>query len=256
MSEGEKREESSSQRWWEFYGIRYGMGTVFGGIILYFVFKNNNQLKPLLFLSQDGKLDGAQLTLFAAYGLVYCYISSAPILVLHAGRFILANKVAKPRLYLRILLLFGLPLVALAITYYLSVGNSDDKLVCGATAFLLSSITIIQFVFLLPALFSNDKLFQFYNKLSRKREKAKGDLVNSYKHLREHGNSFFIVLLEMALGTILYTSSKYTFNCKWLEYNDSLSRVVLILLLWIIPSVLVWLVGTYFELNFATKADE
>lgn len=248
MSGDGKKEDSSSQRWWEFYGIRYGMGTVTGGITLFFLFKSNALLKPLLFMGPEGKLEGSQLTLLAAYGLVYCYISSAPILVLHAGRFILNDR--DVHWTIRSFLLFVLPLIIAFITYIYSVADYNTKMICAATACVLSMITALQLIFLIPSLFWHKRLYEFYVKLASRRAISTGDLTNSYKHLREHGNSFFIVLLEFALGGVLYTASKYTFIFKDTSKDDIIIAYLLIILLWMMPAVLVWLVGTLFERNF------
>jgi hypothetical protein len=248
MSEDGKKEDSSTQRWWEFYGIRYGMGTVTGGIILYFLFKSNALLKPLLFVGPDGKLEGSQLTLLAAYGLVYCYISSAPILVLHAGRFILNEKDVHWRI--RSIFLIVLPSIIGIITYLVSADEANTKIICAVTAFMLSMITSLQLVFLVPSLLWHERLYTFYVRLASSRAISTGDLTNSYKHLREHGNSFFIVFLEFALGGVLYTASRYTFIAKESFSNNSLATYLLIIMLWMMPAVLVWLVGTLFEKNF------
>ncbi len=167
MSESGKKEDSSSQRWWEFYGIRYGMGTVIGGIILFVLFKSNALLKPLLFVTADGKLEGPQLTLLAAYGLVFCYISSAPILVFHAGRFILNEKfVTDLNLIIRLMVVFVLPATIAFITYIFSANEPNTKILCASTAFILAIITSLQSVFLIPSLFKNDRLYLFYEKLA------------------------------------------------------------------------------------------
>src|ERR1700687_1356474 len=74
-------------RWWEFYGIRYAMGTVIGALVVYLLFSQNSTLRPLLLLPQDPKdFGGAHLALLAAYGVTYCYLASAPVLILHTCR--------------------------------------------------------------------------------------------------------------------------------------------------------------------------
>jgi hypothetical protein len=65
------------------------MGTVVGGVVFFLLCNTNPALKPMLFDAEAGKIDGPLLALLAGYGLAYCYIASAPILVLHAGRFLL-----------------------------------------------------------------------------------------------------------------------------------------------------------------------
>jgi len=116
-----------SFRWWEFYAVRYAMGTVVGAIVFYFLCLATPVLKPLLFeaTATPGtvpgatplpsiKLDSVQLTLLAAYGLVYCYIASAPILVFHAGRFLLTLR-AGGRVWAKRFLLCLTPPIVFAI---------------------------------------------------------------------------------------------------------------------------------------------
>src|SRR5271157_846880 len=71
-----------SVRWWEYYFVRYAMGTIVGGIVCYVLCSSTPILSPLV----------THLEYLAAFGLVYCYIASAPILVFHAGRFRLNGR--------------------------------------------------------------------------------------------------------------------------------------------------------------------
>src|ERR1700722_11264492 len=101
--------ENPSSRWWEFYVVRYAMGTMFGALVFYFLCSTNPGWSALLFggggappmAGLEGlhlvpiKLDKTQMTLLVTYGLVYCYIASAPILVFHATRFLLDYSVDK-----------------------------------------------------------------------------------------------------------------------------------------------------------------
>ncbi len=59
----------------------------------------------------------------------------------------------------------------------------------------------------------------------------------------------------MALGIVLYTASKYSFMSNKIINSDSIGLyiIILILILWMMPAVLVWLVGTLFEKNFANS---
>jgi hypothetical protein len=41
------QENQSSARWWEFYAVRYGMGSVVGAIIFFFLCNTNPVLKPM-----------------------------------------------------------------------------------------------------------------------------------------------------------------------------------------------------------------
>ncbi len=77
--------------------------------------------------------------------------------------------------------------------------------------------------------------FEYYDQLVKRRasaDEAGKEYVESYRHLREHGNAFFIVLLEFLLGSVLFYSS-----LPW----------GVVLMLWILPAVGVWYFGTRLE---------
>jgi len=116
MSQTEQENQSPSH-WWEFYAVRYGMGSVVGAVIFFFLCNTNPALKPMLFGAEGGKIDGTILTLLAGYGLTYCYIASAPILVFHVGRFLLNITTGSKASFWRVVLLFLPPLAATAIFF-------------------------------------------------------------------------------------------------------------------------------------------
>jgi hypothetical protein len=70
--------------------------------------------------------------------------------------------------------------------------------------------------------------------------------------MREHGNSFFIVFLEIMLGVVLFEASTLTFKNP--TGADPVVGVVAIylgvLVAWILPAVFVWLISTFFERRF------
>ena len=43
--------------WWEFYIIRYSMGTIVGAVIVYALLKSNPELSQFLLLPKDNKLE-------------------------------------------------------------------------------------------------------------------------------------------------------------------------------------------------------
>jgi len=52
-------------------------------------------------------------------------------------------------------------------------------------------------------------MWEFYLRLDRHRRiKANRELIDSYRHLREHGNAFAIVLLEMLPGLGIFLATK------------------------------------------------
>ena len=99
----EQKTEKPS-RWWEFYLVRYLLGTMVGSFISYMLFDhfislgNNSDLK--ITLSKLLDIDKAYSQLFfLGVGFVFCYISSAPILVMHATRMKYKDKYIDTKMY-------------------------------------------------------------------------------------------------------------------------------------------------------------
>lgn len=86
MHQSDPQREDSS-RWWEFYAVRYALGTVIGGVIFFFLCSTNPVLQQLIFGANVHTLNAPILILLGAYGLAFCYFASAPVLVLHTTRF-------------------------------------------------------------------------------------------------------------------------------------------------------------------------
>lgn len=247
-------EESSSSRWWEFYAIRYGMGSVVGGVIFFVLCLTNPALKPLLFGTEGGKIDATQLVLLAGYGLTYCYIASAPILVLHVGRFLLDVRVGGGLSGKRVFAFLAPPLVATGIFFFSQVSDGP-VLYFFSVVFLLAALIVwSQYLVVGFSLFKSKELFEFYQKLSNKRSGAKGGFVDSYKHMREHGNSFSIVLLEIVLAILLFAWGNFDAMTTGIVSSSKATYVIpylVVVLLWILPAALVWLVGTLLERQFS-----
>jgi len=81
-------EASASGRWWEYYFIRYFFGTVIGAALVALFGESIDPLKKLIpSLISDPHTAGAKdFTILIACGLAYCYVASAPMLVLHTMR--------------------------------------------------------------------------------------------------------------------------------------------------------------------------
>ena len=246
-------QSENSSRWWEFYVVRYGMGAVVGGVIFFFLCNSNPVLKPMLFGAEAGKIDGPLLALFVGYGLAYCYIASAPILVLHAGRFLLNISQNALVSWRRVSVSFVPPVVA-TFMFFLACKSTGSELYFLSFVFLLAAMVFwIQCLAIFFTLSRRKELLNFYDKLAEKRKLATGGIVDSYKHLREHGNSFFIVTLEVILAIILFTVGNFDTAVGAATKATKVSYVlpyIWIILIWILPAALVWLVGTVIERQF------
>jgi hypothetical protein len=93
-----------------------------------------------------------------------------------------------------------------------------------------------QLFLLWPSIFGREQsAFDYYDELVKKRafvDPAGDEYIESYRHLRENGNAFFIVLFELLLAGVLFYSP-----IRW----------VFVLTLWISPAALIWLFGILME---------
>ncbi len=241
-------ESSSSYRWWEFYFVRYATGTIVGGMVFFFLCATNSTLKALLLGATFQHVDAGLLPLFAVYGLAYCYLASAPILVLHACRFQIKLRPEKrSRIAKRIALVFIPPIV----TAWFLHRYFDSSSVIWLLAVSLGLLIWWAQALLAYSAFANiDALLDFYRHLAfaRQREQAGGGLVESYRHLREHGNSFSIVLFELVLGLVIFTllGSEPVSGMR-LKDEQAVSTLAFVVLIWVIPAASTWLLGTVME---------
>lgn len=83
-SDGKKADTS---KWWEVYAVRYFVGTIIGGIVVFILSaQSESSLREVFTFKVGTELNAQVVSMLAALGLAICYISSAPILVLHATR--------------------------------------------------------------------------------------------------------------------------------------------------------------------------
>lgn len=228
--------KSFSGRWWEFYFVRYFIGTVIGsGIVFYLIFVNGmNLISGKSALDFFKELNGYAIFCLLALGLTYCYISSAPILVFHAtrgiyiGRGWLSNCGLIGQLVLA--LLFGALICCWLENIFVAV--------------LFAIVFVIQGNLVLKALSSKRGIvLGYYGDLTKARADSSlgsSEYVESYKHLREHANAFLIVIFEAALGVVLY-------------FTDGLFASIVVLSVWIFPAAMIWLLGNVLENEYVNK---
>lgn len=221
-------------KWWEYYAVRYFVGTVIGAVIVAFL-SSTPLYSSLGILKEAEKSAFLGISLVAALGFAFCYLSSAPVLALHATRAHLRQKGK------RLLSLTCIALSAL-ITYFClndlpSIARAGFSLAFG-----------IQIGLVIAVVFDRCGVLEtFYRELATSRAKiwpqkdspaTPGvEYVTSYRHLREHGNAFLIVLFEGLLAYLLFSS-------------PSLPVSALLLALWTLPAAAVWLIATALESRF------
>ncbi len=189
----------------------------------------------------------AHLFLLGIYGIAYCYIASAPILIMHAGRGLLYKSPTNPNPYsnacCRIAAYILLPAIFSAIYYKYWSKDIGDVIGFSLYTFIITFelVTIIQ-IFKT----SWSETIGYYHAIISKRVVPKNsEYIESYKHIREHGNSFFIVFLEILLALPIYQFV----SKSGVSHTDSVLNLTLIILFWVTPATLIWFFGNKLENN-------
>ncbi|MBT0663650.1 hypothetical protein KI809_04975 [Geobacter pelophilus] len=255
---------NNANRWWEGYLVRYLMPSIAGMVIVSNLSNiSGPEMRSVLFIPSEVRdLDAARLILLFLYGNLFCYIASYPILTFHATRVIDFGKEgnkwpAKIHLDGYLATFFAGALVIVLSTLY-----SDLLAVISAFAVAVG-FSSLQIARMYTAFTNKIECWGLKNKvtplyglaysLSRRRgiitENQKNwtnkELVDTYRHLREHGNTAFIFFLELILAGL----------CFLIISNTSSSHHLLLLGIlfgiWAIPSVLIHLVGQHLERRFS-----
>ena len=211
------------------------------------------QYFPMLKLTNGKDFNTASLTVWLLLGTLYCYIASYPILVLHAVRVYLLNKKnISPKLFVLFILL-----CMICFVLYLKI------------FFLIPVFVIIfscfQYYFLYRVV-EGERGYAYMKHLAKAKNglipnteintKRKAgyikDITDSYKHLREHGNTALIILLEILLAFLLYVSLRYERENGYMDF----SIVSIILIIWIIPAAGIYFYGHLLERKFSGFENE
>jgi len=246
--------------WWFGYFVRYFIGAAVGILIVQYLVENSpvNIIGSGFFRSQiqntgQPDLNVYYLWILVVTGLAFSYIASAPILVFHATRGILLSKfvadnksIARGRISLPrskgfVFSVTSSITAVLSCSFYFRVGNNihfiSQEMGEAVAIFFISSYLFSMQVFnIFEMLRSPDSVgFLYYSEVCIKRATATDsgrEYMSSYRELREHGNAYFVLALEIILGLLLYFTPSY-----WL----------LTLLLWIFPAVCVWFMAVILE---------
>ena len=216
------------------------------------------QYLPMLKLTDGKDFNTASLTVWLLLGTLYCYIASYPILVLHAVRVhLLDKKNISPKLFILFILLsmicFVLVLVLvlvlrLGLGFGFGLGFAFVIIFSGFQCYFLYEVTKVT---------EEGEGYDYMKHLTKAKNPVKTDtetnpgyikdITDSYKHLREHGNTALIILLEILLAFILYFSLHFERENKFMDF----SIVSIILIIWIFPAALVYFYGHLLERKFS-----
>lgn len=229
-------------KWWEYYAVRYFVGTVVGAVLVAFVSGHDGSpfAGQLKFGNDAPNQTFLGLSLFAALGFAYCYVASAPILTLHSARAHLRLAGVKARWFS-----YAWPFI---VSILLCIGTGWLLMPLVAAA-LTGIIVGFQLALIGLALWSRASVIEaFYRQLAVARATAvdgggvtpAAEYITSYRHMREHGNAFMIVLLEGVLAYVLISL-------------PSVAHAFALLAVWLLPAVIAWVLGTILERRFASN---
>lgn len=124
---------------------------------------------------------------------------------------------------------------------------STDKIMGSLAVFLFSFLLVFQ-IRILVAIFKTSwqKTIDYYSTIVKKRKEHEGSgYIESYKHIREHGNSFLIVAFQffLALPIFVFVSQPA------ITSEDSIKNLLIIVLLWVLPAATIWAFGNKLENN-------
>lgn len=227
--------------WWEFYFVRYFIGSVFGAFIILGIMFHPDSGMNEVFLDfitvEDVTLkDISSSILFGLLflGAAFCYVASAPVLVVHTLRYRFTYSWSTNGVVKRWITILGL-FAGLSYALWQVLSFNLLRGVLTVPALFLVFIQLVMLVSCVQP--SNRDIFGFYKKLARDRANQdiyKQDYTESYRHLREHGNAYLILICESALGMALFVC-------------NSFSDMIILLLIWLLPVIPIWFVATYLE---------
>lgn len=239
-------------RWWEYYLVRYFPGSVLGAVITLFLTSATNSPLNGTFAALENLKNSTFLgvSLFAALGFAFCYVASAPILTLHTTRSHL--RLAPIKEHWKAKRRWQVVGHALTLTFFITAisylaSKTFSCLVAPAVGLVIGT----QLWLILSAIITNfSDVETYYRNLATARSQSAEpkdsppspgmEYVTSYRHLREHGNAFGILLLELLLFGMLYTTtSKHSF-ALWIA-------------LWLAPASIAWVAGTALESRFVSR---
>ncbi len=278
---------NSGGRWWEFYLVRYLMPSVAGIIFVIWLskFVPYNVSQALYIPDNISDLNIYTLLLLFLYGNLFCYIASYPILVFHATR-VIENRNPAEKFRFLYVLVFVVVVLAGAL-YFLeeTLKQCMPGLILGLFLMLFCAWQLYRIFKCISKSTGEETTlsYWFIEKLSIKRaggetksseegidreklmvnksriKKTKRiirrgsgweeELVDSYRHMREHGNSAFIFLLEFVLASLIH----FVF---FVSDGDPFKQVVyagLLIAVWTVPAMFVHMLGQVLESEFVNS---
>lgn len=243
-------------RWWDYYYVRYFVGAIFGTIFLTFALNHNgvwHQLEKAFYpepwpnlpatvvrIFSGGILETIELaTALVTVGLAYCYLASTPILLLHGLRDMFGGRESTYKHIARVTqAVTGVGVVLAAFSF------SPKTSWTGHWFKFLPYLVVVSIQIWMLCEFAPNRLRTRYKNLAAQRGNKKQSLaddpnwrpeyIESYRHLREHGNALLIIVMEAVLSLAL-SGAPSPLSCT------------LLVVAWILPATFAWFLGTWLE---------
>ncbi len=243
----EKKRDRPYGRWWDNYFVRYFFGTVVGAAIVLIIgeriagrFAGSPTLRDFIdtLLFNAKGMGVGNLIGLGAFGLTYCYIASAPMLILHAGRALLFDP-ARVNVNNRFWILISVTGVSLCVAVCLLFrGPGRGLFITALPSFLFFCVQATLIVMAHVDRFVVIKDFYINLGQARSNELPGSEYVDSYRHLREHSNACAIIVLELVLACVL------------LPLAQSNRCLMVSLVAWLLPAGYCWFIASLLELAF------
>lgn len=185
-------------RWWEFYFVRYFVGSIVGAAVILFLNATEASALYLKILPKTYHLTDLTsngLIVLGVLGLGLCLVASAPVLVMHATRGCISYKKRNVR-QIAVFIFIVLPIVVFSLlSQIFSVGESL------AWIFIVFIFGLQSYMLVCSFFDKSGKVFSYYREICVGRAEnsaLKQEYIESYRHLREHGNSLLILFLRLA----------------------------------------------------------
>ncbi len=241
------------KRWWENYLVRYFTPSIAGvAIVLWLGDIAGEHFQELLLLPKTATdINTLTLILLLLYGNLYCYVASYPILSFHATRVLDFKNSTWSHSHLW----HGYIATAVLSLFVLFISLCFHNRLCYGwafpLAFLFSVVQVARICMVWKSKNGITLVYGYASALAKQRtlsgEAWRQDLLETYRHLREHGNSGFIVLLELALAGLAY----WIVVNHELSASQKLSAVGILFAFWAFPAALVHLLAQHLERSFS-----
>ncbi len=275
-------QEYGTTRWWENYLVRYLMPSIAGAVIVSWLCSYaGNGFRSLLFLPAAGeRLDATSLTLLFLYGNLFCYVASYPVLVFHVTRVIdfsdekwralpldgyistivltalafgaFHYAAPEPRYLLAFLMVVGfvvIQLTRMGLVFFRNIqvrGTSGTVSPAYGYAYALARRRGIPTKEEKTDLPSTDETDD-EGLTTIRRDAWRQEYMDTYRHLREHGNSAFIFLLEIVLASLSFC----IVTKPGQSHVQQLGAIGTLFAVWAVPSAFVHLLGQHLERRFS-----